>query len=165
MSNMDDFYRPYLTTNETRYNELLMVADYRMVSHCNNTESNLVFFQFGCKTISCNKPIVLNKYKERRPNVILDCKREVAVVWKKTLMGLHHLPNLVLKSKKQKLWVNSLTSLRLLLCSLSSLAFDLINELLPEMILLTNAEWINSGMSQMGISKLKNHTALQLSNC
>ena len=38
MSNMDDFYRPYLATNETRYNELVIVADYRMVSHRNNTD-------------------------------------------------------------------------------------------------------------------------------
>ena len=66
---MDDFYRPYLTTNETRYNELVLVADHRMVSRCNNTDYNLVFFQFGCKTISCNKPIVLNKNKERKSNV------------------------------------------------------------------------------------------------
>ena len=46
MSNMDDFYRPYLTTNETRYNELLMVADYRMVSHRNNTDCGVLSIRF-----------------------------------------------------------------------------------------------------------------------
>ena len=46
MSNMDDFYRPYLTTNETRYNELVMVADYRMVSHRNNTDCAVLSIRF-----------------------------------------------------------------------------------------------------------------------
>ena len=32
ISNADDIYKPYLTTKETRYNELVMVADFRMVS-------------------------------------------------------------------------------------------------------------------------------------
>ena len=32
ISNMDSFYKPYLTTDETRYNELLLVVDFRMVS-------------------------------------------------------------------------------------------------------------------------------------
>ncbi|KAK2558523.1 hypothetical protein P5673_019241 [Acropora cervicornis] len=41
MSNMDDFYRPYLTTNETRYNELLMVADYRMYLDYNNDTATI----------------------------------------------------------------------------------------------------------------------------
>ena len=43
---MDDFYRPYLTTNETRYNELVMVADYRMVSHRNNTDCSVLSIRF-----------------------------------------------------------------------------------------------------------------------
>ena len=30
---MDSFYKPYLTTDETRYNELLLVVDFRMVSN------------------------------------------------------------------------------------------------------------------------------------
>ena len=30
---MDDIYKPYLTTDETRYNELVIVADFRMVSN------------------------------------------------------------------------------------------------------------------------------------
>ncbi|XP_078354823.1 zinc metalloproteinase-disintegrin-like 4a [Oculina patagonica] len=30
ISNVDDVYKPYLTTNKTRYNELLLVADYKM---------------------------------------------------------------------------------------------------------------------------------------
>ena len=46
MSNMDDFYRPYLTTNETRYNELVMVADYRMVSHRKNTNYGVLSIRF-----------------------------------------------------------------------------------------------------------------------
>jgi len=38
ISNADDIYKPYLTTKETRYNELVMVADFRMyVKHNNNT--------------------------------------------------------------------------------------------------------------------------------
>ena len=33
ISNMDSFYIPYLTTEETRYNELLLVVDFTMVSN------------------------------------------------------------------------------------------------------------------------------------
>ena len=29
---IDEVYRPYLTTDETRYNEIVFVADYGMVS-------------------------------------------------------------------------------------------------------------------------------------
>ncbi|KAL9951078.1 hypothetical protein ACROYT_G043674 [Oculina patagonica] len=36
ISNMDAIYKPYLTTDETRYNELLLVADFRMFKQYNN---------------------------------------------------------------------------------------------------------------------------------
>ena len=36
ITNVDDFYKPFLTTSETRYNELVMVADFRMVSDQKN---------------------------------------------------------------------------------------------------------------------------------
>ncbi|XP_074614387.1 uncharacterized protein LOC141874129 [Acropora palmata] len=41
ISNMDDFYRPYLTTNETRYNELVLVADHRMYLDYNNDTATI----------------------------------------------------------------------------------------------------------------------------
>ncbi|KAL9951076.1 hypothetical protein ACROYT_G043672 [Oculina patagonica] len=36
ISNVDAFYKPYLTTDETRYNELMLVADFRMYMQYNN---------------------------------------------------------------------------------------------------------------------------------
>ena len=42
ITNVDDFYKPFLTTSETRYNELVMVADFRMVSD----EKNLSYIYF-----------------------------------------------------------------------------------------------------------------------
>jgi len=41
ISNMDSFYKPYLTTDETRYNELLFVVDFRMYKAYNN-DTNVI---------------------------------------------------------------------------------------------------------------------------
>ncbi|KAJ7351654.1 hypothetical protein OS493_036204 [Desmophyllum pertusum] len=41
ISNTDEFYKPYLKTEETRYNELLLVADFRMYKKHNN-DTNVI---------------------------------------------------------------------------------------------------------------------------
>ncbi|KAJ7386460.1 metalloendopeptidase [Desmophyllum pertusum] len=41
ISNIDEFYKPYLTTGETRYNELLLVVDFRMYKKHNNDTNDI----------------------------------------------------------------------------------------------------------------------------
>ena len=74
ISNMDDFYKPYLTTNETRYNELVMVADYRMVSQRNK----LYRIQVGVLSVAKWSHAINRSFRKvkKENETLLDCKRK-----------------------------------------------------------------------------------------